>query len=220
MGLKHAHHLGRVGHWAEQAVAAGMVSIHFTNVVSSDVLVAPWGGAEGQPSRTRVHRGVPRPGADPIVLNWPGPIAGGKVRVAYDKGVPIPPAAWSTPTATPPARPVGDVRAEGRRVGALMPFAAHKGYALAMVCELLGAALIGGETMRPGDRSRGRVERRAGDRVRPSRLRRRGALRARGAGVRELGAVGAAAARSAASRARADVQGDPERRARAPRVRR
>ena len=32
MGLKNAHHIGRVGHWAEQAVAAGMVSIHFTNV--------------------------------------------------------------------------------------------------------------------------------------------------------------------------------------------
>ena len=33
--------------------------------------------------------------------------------------------------------------------GALVAFAGHKGYALAMVCELLGAALIGGPTARP-----------------------------------------------------------------------
>ena len=31
MGLKNAHHIGRIGHWAEQAVAAGMVSVHFVN---------------------------------------------------------------------------------------------------------------------------------------------------------------------------------------------
>src|SRR5207248_9332111 len=35
MGLRNAHHIGRVGHWAEQAVAGGMVSIHFTNAVSA-----------------------------------------------------------------------------------------------------------------------------------------------------------------------------------------
>ena len=33
--------------------------------------------------------------------------------------------------------------------GALLPFADHKGYALAMVCEVLGAALTGGDTTRP-----------------------------------------------------------------------
>ena len=31
-GLRNAHHIGRVGHWAEQAAAQGLVSIHFTNV--------------------------------------------------------------------------------------------------------------------------------------------------------------------------------------------
>jgi uncharacterized oxidoreductase len=39
--------------------------------------------------------------------------------------------------------------APGTEHGALLPFAAHKGYALAMVCEVLGAALTGGETTRP-----------------------------------------------------------------------
>ena len=30
--LGNSHHLGRIGHWAEMAVAAGLVSIHFVNV--------------------------------------------------------------------------------------------------------------------------------------------------------------------------------------------
>ncbi len=46
VGLRNSHHIGRVGHWAEQAIAAGMASIHFTNVVSRP-LVSPHGGATG-----------------------------------------------------------------------------------------------------------------------------------------------------------------------------
>ena len=34
MTLAHAHHIGRIGHWAEMAVAEGLVSIHFVNVLS------------------------------------------------------------------------------------------------------------------------------------------------------------------------------------------
>jgi hydroxycarboxylate dehydrogenase B len=47
VGLRESHHIGRVGHWAEQAIAAGMVSIHFTNVVSGP-RVAPHGGGEAR----------------------------------------------------------------------------------------------------------------------------------------------------------------------------
>ena len=47
MGLGRAHHLGRIGHWAEQAVAQGLVSIHFVNVISR-AIVAPWGGSDAR----------------------------------------------------------------------------------------------------------------------------------------------------------------------------
>ena len=33
MTLAHAHHLGRIGHFAEMAVGHGLVSIHFVNVL-------------------------------------------------------------------------------------------------------------------------------------------------------------------------------------------
>ncbi|MDB5847255.1 MAG: malate/lactate/ureidoglycolate dehydrogenase, partial [Rhodoferax sp.] len=47
MTLGNAHHLGRIGHFAEMAVAEGLVSLHFVNVLSRPV-VAPWGGADGR----------------------------------------------------------------------------------------------------------------------------------------------------------------------------
>src|SRR5664279_4483269 len=44
VGLAHSHHLGRIGHWAEQCIAAGLVSIHFVNVLARPIF-APLGGA-------------------------------------------------------------------------------------------------------------------------------------------------------------------------------
>ena len=47
MTLSSAHHLGRIGHFAEMAVAQGLVALHFVNALSRAV-VAPWGGADGR----------------------------------------------------------------------------------------------------------------------------------------------------------------------------
>jgi uncharacterized oxidoreductase len=151
MGLKHSHHLGRVGHWAEQAIAAGMVSVHFVNAVSKPI-VAPHGGTQGRFLTNPFTVGIPVPGRAPVLLDFAtSAIALGKVRVAYNKQVKVPagslldqhgaytddPGVMFPPAGTPP--------------GALVPFAGHKGYALAMVCELLGAALTGGDTTRPAN---------------------------------------------------------------------
>jgi hydroxycarboxylate dehydrogenase B len=40
MTLSNSHHLGRIGHWAEMATAAGLVSMHFVNVMARPA-VAP-----------------------------------------------------------------------------------------------------------------------------------------------------------------------------------
>src|SRR5664280_3115814 len=47
IGLAHSHHLGRIGHWAEQCVDAGLVSIHFVNVLARPI-VAPFGGRDAR----------------------------------------------------------------------------------------------------------------------------------------------------------------------------
>jgi len=47
VALSRSHHLGRIGHFAEMAVAQGLVSMHFVNVHSRPV-VAPFGGGDGR----------------------------------------------------------------------------------------------------------------------------------------------------------------------------
>ena len=150
MGLRNAHHIGRVGHWAEQAVAGGMVSIHFTNAVSAPPMVAPYGGTQARFLTNPFTVGVRGPGGDPIVLDFAtSAIAHGKVRVAYNRKVKMPPGCLIDAGGLPTNDPTVMFEPEEGPRGALVPFAAHKGYALAMICELLGAALTGGPTTRP-----------------------------------------------------------------------
>jgi uncharacterized oxidoreductase len=150
LGLRNAHHIGRVGHWAEQAAAQGFVSIHFTNAVAAQAMVAPHGGAEGRFLTNPFTVAIPRAGADPVLLDFAtSAIAQGKVRVAYNRKEKLPADFLIDAQGNPSNDPAVMFEPEGGPHGALVTSAGHKGYALAVVCELLGAALIGGETTRP-----------------------------------------------------------------------
>ena len=90
VALGNSHHLGRIGHWAELAVAQGLVSIHFVNVISF-ARVAAYGGADGRFGTNPVCIGIPLPGEPPFVLDMAtSAVAQGKLRVAYNKGAKIP----------------------------------------------------------------------------------------------------------------------------------
>ncbi|HEX4384078.1 MAG TPA: malate/lactate/ureidoglycolate dehydrogenase [Myxococcales bacterium] len=150
LGLRNAHHIGRIGHWAEQAAAAGLVSIHFTNAVAAQAMVAPHGGAEGRFLTNPFTVAIPRAGEQPVLLDFAtSAIAQGKVRVAYNRKEKLPADFLIDAQGKPSNDPAVMFEPEGGPHGALVTSAGHKGYALAMVCELLGAALIGGETTRP-----------------------------------------------------------------------
>jgi uncharacterized oxidoreductase len=152
MGLRNSHHLGRVGHWAEQAVASGLVSIHFTSAVSNPPMVSPWGGSQARYITNPFTVGIPRTDGKPIVLDFAtSAIAHGKVRVAYNRKVRVPPGCLIDAQGADTDDPAVMFEPPQGPHGALMPFARHKGYALAMVCELLGAALTGGETAQPAN---------------------------------------------------------------------
>ncbi len=143
VGLKHSHHLGRIGHWAEQCIAAGLVSIHFVNVLSRPI-VAPFGGRDARFGTNPFCVGIPRPGHDPIVLDFAtSKIAQGKTRVAHNQGKSIEPDTLIDDHGEPTTDPRYTVIEPW---GALLPFGGHKGSGLALVCELLGGALAGGAT--------------------------------------------------------------------------
>ncbi len=150
-GLRNSHHLGRIGHWAEQAVSAGMISLHFVNVISIP-MVAPFGGRQSRLVTNPIAIGVPREGKPPLVLDFAtSKIAVGKARVALNEGKPVPNDSLLDSDGEPTLDPA---KLFATPHGALLPFGDHKGSGLALMCEILGAALIGGPVMSGAPTSR------------------------------------------------------------------
>lgn len=148
MGVRNCHHLGRIGSYGEQCAEAGMVSVHFVNVVGHGPLVSPFAGRERRMSTNPFCCVVPRTDGPPIVLDMAtSAIAQGKVRVAYMKGVEVPDGALLDQAGLATNDP--KVMFE-EPFGSLGPFGAHKGYGLAVMCELLGGGLAGEWTAQPG----------------------------------------------------------------------
>lgn len=143
VALHNAHHIGRIGYWAEKCAAAGFISIHFVNVVG-DPMVAPFGGKDRRFGTNPLCVVFPRKDAPPLLLDYAtSAIAFGKTRVAWHKGEPIAESCLidhqGQPTLDPAVMHVSPL-------GSLLTFAQHKGYALAAMCEILGGALSGGKT--------------------------------------------------------------------------
>ena len=143
VGLSNSHHIGRIGHWAEQCITHGLVSIHFVNVISRPI-VAPWGGSDARHGTNPFCVGIPRAGKEPIVLDFAtSKIAQGKTRVAHNKRVELEPGTIIDNEGKPTVNPRYTVI---EPYGAILPFGEHKGSGLALICELLGGALAGGAT--------------------------------------------------------------------------
>ena len=156
--LRNAGHVGRVGDWAEMAAAEGLVSIHFVNA-SGSVLVAPYGGVDRRFSTAPYCVGIPRPGEEPLILDFAtSVVAEGKVLVASQGGKKVPEGALIGPDGQPSAdphllygayTPTGP-RDHGKGTGAIRAFGEHKGSGLAFMCELLGGSLSGTGATDPG----------------------------------------------------------------------
>jgi uncharacterized oxidoreductase len=143
VGLRNAHHIGRIGHWAEQCASAGLVSFHFVNVAGF-AQVAPFGGFGGRFGTNPFCAAFPRTGKPPLVLDFAtSSIAVNKTRVAYNKGVPVPPGCLMDHEGKPTDDP--KVMHEAP-FGSLHSFGGHKGFGMAAMCEIFAGALTGGYT--------------------------------------------------------------------------
>lgn len=161
-GLRNSSHIGRIGHWGEQCAAAGMASLHFVNVMGHGPLVAPFGGRQARFITNPVCIAVPGQldgdGNRPLAMldMATSTIAAGKARVAHEEGRPIPDNAMIDGDGKVTNDPAGLFTQP--RSSALLAFGDHKGSGLAIMAELVGAALIGGATMQPGnERVPGRI---------------------------------------------------------------
>ena len=152
IGLRNAGHLGRIGVWPLMAARAGKLSLHFVNTSGAGILVAPFGGINRRLSANPIAAGIPRAGQSPILLDMSAcTIAEGKIKVALNRGVQVPENciidAAGHPTTDPKAF-------YANPPGAILPIAGHKGYGLAVMCEILAGALTGGGCSNPANASR------------------------------------------------------------------
>ncbi len=150
MTLANSHHIGRVGAYGELASGAGLVSLHFVNVADHRATVAPFRGSDARFVTNPVC--IALPGTDrqpPLLLDMAtSAVAMGKVRVARNEGHLVGEGILIDATGRPTRDP-NVMYTEPH--GALLPFGGHKGYALAVVTELLAGALSGGPTIQPGN---------------------------------------------------------------------
>lgn len=147
--LRHSHHLGRMGHYGEMVAQQGFVLLAFTNVTNRAPTVAPYGGREARLTTNPLCFAGPLPGGRaPFVVDIAtSAMAANKARVLAENGLAAPPGSLIDADGEPSTDPAVLFATPP---GALLPFGAHKGYALGLVAELLAGVLSGGGTIHAG----------------------------------------------------------------------
>jgi hydroxycarboxylate dehydrogenase B len=147
--LRRCGHIGRLGEYAEWAAGHGLALFATVNSHGSGRRVAPPGGTQGRISTNPICFGAPTP-ADPFVLDFStSAVAEGKVRVAFQKGEPVP-EGWILNAAGATTTNPADLYTDPP--GAILPFGgaqAYKGFGLGLMMDALAGGLSGGECSRP-----------------------------------------------------------------------
>ena len=143
---RNCNHVGRLGSYVHTAADAGMVAIATCNSPIYGHHVLPYGGREGRLATNPIAYGAPTEG-DPIVADFSTSVAPeGKVRFYRNEGKIVPDGwildAHGKSTNDPNefyGPPKGGILPLGGNVG-------HKGYALALLVEIMGAVFTGTST--------------------------------------------------------------------------
>ena len=152
IALRNSGHLGRIGDWPLLAAHAGKLSLHFVNTTGAGILVAPFGGINRRLSANPIAAGIPISGGSPLILDMSAcTLAEGKIRVALNKGEAVP----ENCIIDSQGQPTTDPRVfYADPPGAILSIAGHKGYGLAVLCEVLAGALTGGGCSNPENAGR------------------------------------------------------------------
>ncbi len=142
VSLRNTCHIGRVGAYPLTAARSGALAQIFANGGHFGGQVAPFGGIDGRLCTDPLAFAAPRREADPILLDMTtSVVAEGKVRVASYRGEEVP-EGWLIDSEGRPTRDPKTFRADPP--GSILPLggiAAHKGYGMAFMVELLGGSL-------------------------------------------------------------------------------
>ncbi|HSQ10464.1 MAG TPA: Ldh family oxidoreductase [Burkholderiaceae bacterium] len=137
VGIGESSHCGAIGLYTRQATAAGLIGFAFTH---ADSIVAPAGGAQKLLGTNPLSIAFPNPDGPPICLDMAtSSIAWNRVMNARREGHALPEAVAINQSGTPTR--------DAQEAAALLPLGGseygHKGYALALMIDLLCGPLNG-----------------------------------------------------------------------------
>lgn len=133
--VHHSHHCGMAGYHVERMARQGMIGLMFAN---SPMAMAPWGGNRPVFGTNPIAFAVPRAGGEPMVIDLSlSKVARGKIMVAAQNGEAIP-EGWALDDQ---GRATTDPQAA--LAGSMIPMGDAKGAALALMVEILAAAVPG-----------------------------------------------------------------------------
>ena len=134
--IRRSHHFGQAGAHCERLAERGLVAFVFGN---SPKAMAPWGGKAPLLGTNPIAFAAPMPdGAAPLVVDLAlSKVARGKVLAADKAGTKIP-QGWALDTQ---GSPTTDPKAA--LAGTMIPIGEAKGAALALMVEVMSAALVG-----------------------------------------------------------------------------
>ena len=140
ISIRNAGHTGRHGAFADDAAAKGYLTI-CTGGGNHRVhnQVAPHGGARGMLPTNPWCIGIPGGDRGPVVMDFAtGKIAGGWLYAARSAGALLPKGCIIDKNGSPTQDPEDYFSG-----GAILPMGEHKGYALSLIAELIGEAMVG-----------------------------------------------------------------------------
>ena len=136
VAVNRSHHCGQAGRHVERLADRGCIGLLFANTPEA---MAPWGGSKPLFGTNPIAFGAPRRGAESLVIDLSlSTVARGKVMAAAKKGEPIP-EGWALDAE---GNPTTDAKAG--LAGSMVPMGDAKGAALALMVEVMAAALTGG----------------------------------------------------------------------------
>ena len=135
VGLRNGRHSGTMAYWAQLALEHGFIGFATTN---AGMNMAPWGGKDKIVGNNPFAIAVPTRTPFPMVLDMATSVAaGGKLDMAILRGEQIP-LGWALDSA---GNPTTDPMV-GRK-GSLLPVGGPKGYAMAVMLDVLAGVLTG-----------------------------------------------------------------------------
>ena len=141
-GLVEAHHIGRLGEYAEMAVEKGMIALVYSGGYGVERPVAvPHGGRKSVLSTNPLAMGFPAGDGVPVIIDYATTVsAGSKVAQARARGEELAPGILVDPDGNPSTDPEDFFNG-----GGLLPFGGHKGYGQMLAAEMLGRIFTGAD---------------------------------------------------------------------------